>query len=134
MNDLHLQLLASDGWPEYLETDLMPWVLGTADLGDDVLEIGPGPGLTTDVLRRRVANLMALELDSTLAAALRQRMGDADVRLIQGDATKSGLPSATFSSVTCFTMLHHSTVRPSAPAIAAGWSLHWLSRPPASTA
>ena len=50
MNDAHLQFLASPEWAQMLETELLPWLLESADLGDDVLEVGPGPGLTTDQL------------------------------------------------------------------------------------
>jgi len=35
-----------------LERDLLPWVASVTDLGDDVLEVGPGPGLTTELLSR----------------------------------------------------------------------------------
>jgi len=51
MNELHLQFLGSPDWAKMLEVDLLPWIEGAGDLGDDVLEIGPGPGLTTDLLR-----------------------------------------------------------------------------------
>jgi SAM-dependent methyltransferase len=85
----------------------MPWVLGSSDLGDDVLEIGPGPGLTTDFLRERVETLTALELDEALAADLAKRMDGSNVTVVHGNATASGLPADRFSAVTCFTMLHH---------------------------
>ena len=107
MNQIHLELLASPGWQAYVESDLLPWVLRQSDLGDDVLEIGPGPGLTTDVLRARVARLTAVEIDSDLAASLRQRLAGTNVEVIEADATSSGLPDGRFSAATCFTMLHH---------------------------
>ena len=59
MNEAHLQFLASPEWARTIETELLPWVLDVADLGDDVLEIGPGPGLTTDALRQHVAYEMS---------------------------------------------------------------------------
>ena len=31
---------------------ILPWALGEVDLGNDVLEVGPGYGATTDVLGR----------------------------------------------------------------------------------
>jgi SAM-dependent methyltransferase len=107
MNDLHLELLASPGWKQYLEEDLLPWVLGATDLGDDVLEVGPGPGLTTDLLRLKTDRMVALELDDALASALSRRMAGTNVDVVHGDATASGLPAGRFSAVTCFTMLHH---------------------------
>ena len=44
MNRAHLEVLASPWWANYLETELLPWVLGATDLGDDVLEAGRGRG------------------------------------------------------------------------------------------
>lgn len=107
MNDLHLQLLATPEWAEYVERELLPWALNGRDLGDDVLEVGPGPGLTTDVLRRHVARLTAVELDDTLASALAGRLRDTNVTVVRADAASSGLAAGRFTAATCFTMLHH---------------------------
>ena len=71
MNRTHLEYLASSEWADRLQTDLLPWLESTVQLGDDVLEIGPGPGLTTDLLRQRVAAVTAVELDADLAADLK---------------------------------------------------------------
>jgi SAM-dependent methyltransferase len=107
MNKAHLQFLASPQWAEMLETDLLPWLVGAADLGDDVLELGPGPGLTTDLLRRRTSKLTAIEADAELAATLAARLSGTNIQVTHGDATCSGLASNRFSAVTCFSMLHH---------------------------
>ena len=107
MNAIHLQLCASPEWSQYVRDDLLPWALSEWELGDDVLELGPGPGLSTDVLREHIAQLTALEVDEALAVPLRDRLQGTNVTVLHGDATKSGLPSARFSAVTCFTMLHH---------------------------
>jgi SAM-dependent methyltransferase len=107
MNELHLQFLASPDWAKMLETDLLPWVLQSGDLGDDVLEIGPGPGLTTDLLRERVPRVTAIELDDDLAATLAERLQGTNVHVVHADATESGLASDRFSTATCFSMLHH---------------------------
>ena len=107
MNQLHLQYLSSPEWAQYLETELRPWVLGRAELGDDVLEVGPGPGLTTDVLCRRVTRLTAVEVDAELAAALAARMAGSNVEVIHGDGTATGLDADRFSAATAFSMLHH---------------------------
>jgi SAM-dependent methyltransferase len=107
VNELHLQFLASPEWAQMLETDLLPWVLDVADLGDDVLEVGPGPGLTTDLLRTRTAKLTAVELDADLATALAARLSGTNVEVVHADATDSGLASDRFSAATCFSMLHH---------------------------
>jgi SAM-dependent methyltransferase len=107
MNEGHLRFLASPEWAQMLEGDLLPWALGVADLGDDVLEVGPGPGLTTDLLRQRTSNLTAVEVDSDLATALRARLRDTNVEVVHADASDSHLASNRFSAATCFTMLHH---------------------------
>jgi SAM-dependent methyltransferase len=51
MNKRHIEVLSSPRWAAMLERDLLPWVASVTDLGDDVLEVGPGPGLTTELLR-----------------------------------------------------------------------------------
>jgi len=107
MNELHLRFLASPEWAAMLEADLLPWVIRVADLGDDVLEVGPGPGLTTDLLRQRAARVTAVEVDDRLAAALAARLAGSNVDIVHADATASGLPSDRFSAATCFSMLHH---------------------------
>ena len=107
MNESHLKFLSSPEWAAMLETDLMPWIRAAGDLGDDVLEIGPGPGLTTDLLRQRVSRLTAVEADATLAVPLRERLTGTNVEVICADATEAGLESGRFSAATCFAMLHH---------------------------
>jgi SAM-dependent methyltransferase len=107
MNESHLKYLASPEWAAQLETDLLPWIEAVGDLGDDVLEIGPGPGLTTDLLRARVPRLTAVEIDETLAVPLRARLTGTNVDVICADATRAGLDPERFSGATCFSMLHH---------------------------
>jgi SAM-dependent methyltransferase len=107
MNQAHLDILSSDEWAETLRTEMLPWVLEAGDLGDDVLELGPGPGLTTDLLRPRVTRLTALEIDPVLATALRHRLAGTNVPVVEADATNTGLEAARFSTVVCFSMLHH---------------------------
>jgi SAM-dependent methyltransferase len=72
-----------------------------------VLEVGPGPGLTTDLLRHRTSKLTAVELDAELASALADRLAGTNVEVVHADATASGLASNRFSAATCFSMLHH---------------------------
>ena len=52
--------------------------------------VGPGPGLTTDVPRRQVAALTAVEVDGDLAAALANRLAGTNVEVVHADATDSG--------------------------------------------
>jgi protein-L-isoaspartate O-methyltransferase len=87
MNKRHLEMLASPRWAEMLERDLLPWVSSVADLGADVLEIGPGPGLTTDLLRTRAARVTAVEVDKELVdpRALARRLGAVGFRDVEID-------------------------------------------------
>ncbi|MET0387321.1 MAG: class I SAM-dependent methyltransferase [Polyangiales bacterium] len=103
----HLQFLASPRWADMLKRDLLPWLLAGGSLGDDVLEIGPGPGLTTDLLRALAPTVTAVELDPTLARRLHERMAHSNVAVLHADAAHSGLVSGRFSAVTCFHVMHH---------------------------
>lgn len=107
MNGEHLTLCSSAEWAEAVERWIIPWVLDGVDLGTDVLEVGPGPGLTTDVLRSRAARLTAVEIHPELAAALASRLAGTNVDVICADATATSLPEGGFSGAVCLTMLHH---------------------------
>lgn len=85
----------------------LPWVVGDTDLGPNVLEIGPGPGLTTDLLRTSVPRLTALEIDAALARSLSSRLKGSNVEVIEGDATEMPFRDSEFSGAVSFTMLHH---------------------------
>ena len=52
MNKAH-EACGSDEWRQAIREVILPWALGETDLGDDVLEVGPGYGATTDVLSRQ---------------------------------------------------------------------------------
>jgi ubiquinone/menaquinone biosynthesis C-methylase UbiE len=82
-------------------------VLRGTELGSKVLEIGPGPGLTTSILHERGGSLTCLELDDRLATALESRFAGTDIEVVHGDATRMPFPSQHFSGVASFTMLHH---------------------------
>ncbi|MEO8658332.1 MAG: class I SAM-dependent methyltransferase [Bryobacteraceae bacterium] len=90
-----------------MRQDLLPWALEGLDLGANPLEIGPGPGLTTEVLRTRCTQLTCLEIDPDLAAALKARLGSQNVTVQHGDATAMPFPDNAFSGAASFTMLHH---------------------------
>ena len=107
MNKAHLDYLASPDWAERLAADLVPWIDRVAELGDDVLEVGPGPGLTTDILRSRSARVTAIEVDRSLADALAERLAGTNVEVLHADASAAGLPSDRFTAATCFSVLHH---------------------------
>lgn len=106
MNRLHRCLCSSAHWRHTLERRL-PWILSGADLGAEVLEVGPGPGLTSDYLCARVPRLTAIEADSKLAESLRLRMSGSNVSVVTGDAASMPFQDAVFSGCATFTMLHH---------------------------
>jgi ubiquinone/menaquinone biosynthesis C-methylase UbiE len=107
VNEEHLAICSSPEWARLVEDELLPWVLDGYELGDDLLEVGPGPGLTTDVLRRHAARVTAVELDSGLAAQLAARLAGTNVEVITADATRLPFPAGSFSAAACLTMLHH---------------------------
>lgn len=106
MNSYHRWLCQSASWKASLQ-QLLPWTLAGLELGDHLLEIGPGPGLTTDLLRSRVPQITALEVDPRLADSLKQRMANTNVRVVQGDATNMLIGDKSFSAAVALTMLHH---------------------------
>jgi SAM-dependent methyltransferase len=107
MNAAHLEFCACPEWRQMVEEVVLPAALRDLDLGDDVIEIGPGPGFTTDVLRTRAAHVTAVEIDPALAESLAERLRDTNVDVIRADATSLDLASEQFSGATSFNMLHH---------------------------
>jgi 16S rRNA A1518/A1519 N6-dimethyltransferase RsmA/KsgA/DIM1 with predicted DNA glycosylase/AP lyase activity len=79
-----------------VETRIVPWVLDGIELGPNVLEIGPGPGLTTDLLRTQVTSLTCIEIDQRLASSLKQRTAGKNVAVVLGDATAISFANQTF--------------------------------------
>ena len=107
MNENHKQC-GSDEWRAMVRDVILPWALGDVDLGDDVIEIGPGYGATTDVLGESAPRLTAVEIDADLAAMLTNRFaGSPSVVVVRGDATALDFPDGRFSGAASFTMLHH---------------------------
>ncbi|HYL73900.1 MAG TPA: class I SAM-dependent methyltransferase [Bryobacteraceae bacterium] len=107
MNFLHRRLCGSNGWKKTVETRIIPWVLEDVDLGSNVLEVGPGPGVTTDLLRHRVERLTCVEIHRGFAESLSRRTAGQNVQVLCEDATAMSLPDAGFDGAVCFTMLHH---------------------------
>ncbi|BBY79071.1 methyltransferase domain-containing protein [Mycolicibacterium pulveris] len=107
MNELH-EYCGSDEWRQLIREVILPWALGETDLGDNVLEVGPGYGATTDVLGEVAARVTSVEIDDELAAMLTERFADTpSVKIINGDATRLAFADQTFTGAACFTMLHH---------------------------
>jgi len=92
--------------------ELLPWTIRGVELGEDLLEIGPGPGVTTDVLRSLNSRLTVLEIEGPAAAALHERLKGTNVRVIQGDGASMPFADCSFSGVVAFTMLHHVSSAP----------------------
>jgi SAM-dependent methyltransferase len=107
VNWFHQKLCGSELWRRRLETDLLPRTLRGVELGENLLEIGPGPGVTTDFLRRLKSKLTVLEIDSSIACALQNRLKDTNVRVVYGDGAAMPFADRSFSAVVSFTMLHH---------------------------
>jgi SAM-dependent methyltransferase len=107
VNDAHLQFCASPEWRQMVEQIVLPEALRQVELGTDVIEIGPGPGFTTDVLRTLTDHLTAVEIDPALASALGSRLAGTNVEVVCGDATALDLPRARFTGAASFHMLHH---------------------------
>ena len=107
MNKAH-ERCGSDEWRQAIRDVILPWALGETDLGDDVLEVGPGYGATTDVLSESVPRLTSVEIDDELALMLTDRFADVPtVQIVRGDATALSYDDDRFTGAACFTMLHH---------------------------
>ena len=107
MNENHAKVCTSPEWAEYLQTAVLPTLTRDIDLGDHMLEIGPGPGAATEWLRSRVATLTAIEVDEAAAALLADRYAGGNVEIVAGSADATSYPADSFDAVGCFTMLHH---------------------------
>ncbi len=109
MNRVHRWYCRSNHWRRRLEAEMLPWVFdGLAwDPAAPVLELGPGPGLTTAWLRDRCADLKCLEIDDRLARQLQSRLGSNKLQVYIGDATRMPFGERRFTTVLSFTMLHH---------------------------
>jgi SAM-dependent methyltransferase len=89
-----------------VQDELLPWALSDVPLGDRTLEIGPGYGATLRALVERAGTVTAVEVDKPMADRLQRLYGDR-AQVIHGDGANTGLPDNHFTSVVCFTMLHH---------------------------
>lgn len=106
MNEDH-QFCDSAEWRAAVRGEIIPWAVRDVDLGDDVLEIGPGYGATTDVFAELLPRLTSVEVDPELAVGLQTRYAGTHVDVVLGDATQLSFPDGRFSGAVCFSMLHH---------------------------
>jgi ubiquinone/menaquinone biosynthesis C-methylase UbiE len=107
MNENHARVCSSPEWAEHLQQEVLPWLTQHAELGQDMLEIGPGPGAATGWLSDRVGRLTAVEVDPEAARRLADKFPERSVSIVTGSATELGYPDESFDSVGTFTMLHH---------------------------
>jgi ubiquinone/menaquinone biosynthesis C-methylase UbiE len=107
MNENHARVCTSPEWAQYIQTTVLPALTRDIDLGDHMLEIGPGPGAATEWLRTKVRTVTAVEVDAAAAALLAARYAGDNVEIVTGSASALTYPANTFDSVGCFTMLHH---------------------------
>jgi ubiquinone/menaquinone biosynthesis C-methylase UbiE len=107
MNDAHMEFCASEDWRTIVREQILPVALRGVDLGDEAIEIGPGPGFTTDVLRTKTSHLTAVEVDAGLAASLADRLGGGNVDVVVGDAAALEFDDDRFTGAASFHMLHH---------------------------
>src|SRR5271169_4170729 len=111
MNENHARLCPSPEWAQHVQNDVLPSLVTIADLGDEMLELGPGPGAATEWLRHRVRRLVAVETDEVAAKQLSERFAETNVEVVEGDASRLGFTTGSFDAVGCFTMLHHVPTR-----------------------
>ena len=107
MNTAHDELCSSPEWAAYLRDEILERLLAEVELGANMLELGPGPGAATEVLRARVRHLSVLELDGAAARELEARFAGANVTVLVGDCASPDLANESFDSIGSFTMLHH---------------------------
>jgi 16S rRNA (adenine1518-N6/adenine1519-N6)-dimethyltransferase len=85
---------ASLGQRFLVDRGVLAAIVDAAELSadDDVLEIGPGPGVLTAALAARVRSVTAVEVDPRMVSLLAETLADHEnVRIIQADALKVDL-------------------------------------------
>ena len=107
VNQGHMEFCTSERWRSLLRDVILPGALGRVSLGSEVVEVGPGPGFTTEVLLQSCKHVTAVEIDPVLADRLRTRLGMDDVDIVVGDARATGLPGGSFTGAASFHMFHH---------------------------
>ncbi|MBI5071676.1 ribosomal RNA small subunit methyltransferase A [Candidatus Falkowbacteria bacterium] len=84
-----------------IDREVLETMVEAADLkrGDVILEIGPGFGVLTAELVKRVSRVIAVEADRKMANALREIMADfQNVEIIQDDVLKFSIFNFQFSN------------------------------------
>ena len=98
-------------WVAFTRRVVVPWALGGAALGGEVLDIGSGSGCEAAGLLRRHpgVRLTATDADPAMVAAAQRRLGPIGSRasVVNGDATRLPFRDGRFDAVVSFLMLHH---------------------------
>src|SRR6266566_2989500 len=105
MNTFENWFCGSSLWRLVTERKLLPWILSGYALGDHVLEVGAGPGATTDELSRRAGRVTSLDYDPSFVSKLAKRHRNSNVTVVRGDAASLPFPDHTFSSVVAVRVL-----------------------------
>ncbi|HWW19041.1 MAG TPA: class I SAM-dependent methyltransferase [Candidatus Saccharimonadales bacterium] len=106
MNALENWFCSTSFWRKITREQLLPWTLGSVDLGNHLLEIGAGAGAATAELQKRVPRITSLEYDHALVARLAQRNASRG-SIVQGDSAALPFADGTFTSAIAVLMLHH---------------------------
>lgn len=105
MNLMHRRICSSNTWASTV-AGILPKQLREVELGDEVLEVGPGFGATTTVLVDLVPALTVIEIDPASSELLRGKFGSR-ATVVLGSGADMPFPDASFSAVVCFSMMHH---------------------------
>ena len=111
VNKWHAELLGTAEWAAFLHEEILPVVTQGVDLGDDLLEIGPGPGAATEWLRHRVHRLVAVELEPEAPSLLGARFAGPTSRPWPATPPRWPTPTSPSTRLAMFTMLHHVPTR-----------------------
>ena len=77
-----------------VDRDVLRAIVEAAELGasDDVLEVGPGPGVLTAALSERARSVTAVEIDERMVLLLEETLGARpNVRIVRADALRVDL-------------------------------------------
>jgi SAM-dependent methyltransferase len=107
VNENHANLCPTPEWAQYLQSEVLPWLVANATVGGRLIEVGPGPGAATEWLRHRVEQVTAVEHDRAAADALAAKLAGTNVEVVCADATALDFGADYFDSAGSFTMLHH---------------------------
>ncbi len=98
----HIRLNTDAGQHFLIDQDTLDEIICAAALNgaDHVVEIGPGIGILTKELLKRVGHVTAIEIDARFPPLLKSYVGDASkLTIITGNALQERVPEETFKVV-----------------------------------